>query len=123
MKRKLKLVAIYCVLLLPTALAGFHFGFSKGMERARIEEFGTYRASLSHCHDFPEARNVPLEDFLKARYYYLANNIPEDWLGSPVDYGPVNFQRLVIGKGTSPEREYQLFKQKNVRFQAAVTQP
>jgi hypothetical protein len=53
-----------------------------------------------------------LKDFVKAHYYRLANQIPEDWVGTPSNYGPVstNISPLTAFKGPSNAQwEYQEF--------------
>ena len=53
-----------------------------------------------------------LKEFVKARYYYLANKIPKSWVGRPYDYGAVstNVIHLTGFKGrTSGQEEYRLF--------------
>jgi hypothetical protein len=49
---------------------------------------------------------------IKAHYYRLANQIPESWVGTPSNYGPVstNISRLTTFKGPSNAQwEYQEF--------------
>ena len=49
---------------------------------------------------------------MKARYYYLANRIPSNWVVYR-DYGQVstNISPLIIGKGpTTAEDEYRAYK-------------
>lgn len=52
-------------------------------------------------------------EFMKGRYYFLANKVSAGWLGSPYDYGAVstNVGCFAVGKGgTSAGWEYQQFK-------------
>ncbi len=56
-----------------------------------------------------------LEEYVKARYYYLANRIPKSGLGNPHDYGAVstNIQHLAVFKGpSSGQAEYLEYLQK-----------
>jgi hypothetical protein len=98
-------------------LIGGFVGYNKGRNAVLIDDFQTYNADLVSYSAFPEARKVGLNDFLKARYYYFANQIPESSLVEPYDFGSVDFRGLTIGKGpTSPQHEYELFKDKKVSF-------
>jgi hypothetical protein len=131
MKRKLKFIVIYCVLLLPAFVAGaiwgITWGIGEGELRARVENYKIYNVALSHYYDRPEARGIELKDYLKARYYYFASQLSENWLAQTADdYGPPGpTAYLPIDKcceGT-PQEYYQLFKQKKVRFSTPTTQP
>ena len=100
------------VILLSATIAAFAGGYSRGRNAVLIAEFKVYYGNLV-------ARTVPadspLADFLKARYYYLANRIPNRELPLPVrDFGPVTndlARALAIGKGpTRADAEYQSYR-------------
>lgn len=113
MKSPIIVIAISGVAMVTGGLVGYN----KGRNAVLTDDFQTYNADLVSYYAFPEARKVELQDFLKARYYYFANQIPEASLGEPYDFGSVDFRGLTIGKGpTSPQHEYQLFKDKKVLF-------
>lgn len=117
MKHRLVLGVVYIVSVLAAAVGGLIIGFRQGGQAVRIENWKIYDAAMTSYDNDSEARSIGLRDYLKARYYYSANNIPESWLGSPRDHGPVDFSPLPIGKGpTSPREEYRLFKAKDVQF-------
>lgn len=123
-KHRLALGTLFVVSVLASAAGGMVIGFIQGRQSARIEDWKVYSAAIAIYDESPRARTIELRDFLKARYYHAANNIPENWLGSPPDYGPVDFGLLPIGKGpTSPREEYRLFKAKKVRFTVPAAQP
>jgi hypothetical protein len=93
--------------------------YNKGRDDVWISEFKLYDANLIKIQHFET--NIPpeLKEYMKGRYYYLANKIPNNWLGNPYDYGEVNSNviHLVIGKGDiGPRYEYEIFKQKKVTF-------
>lgn len=93
--------------------------YIRGRNDVWVAEFKTYQGDLVVVNYLDDRHSDDLKEFMKGRYYYLANKIPNSWLGSPYDYGTVstNIAHLGIGKGpTSPQHEYELFKQKNVIF-------
>ena len=93
--------------------------YLKGRNDVWISEFKIYDGNLINIQNFETNTPPEVKEFMKARYYYLANKIPESWLGSPYDYGQVstNIQHLVSGKGdTGPRYEYQVFKSKPLIF-------
>jgi hypothetical protein len=113
MKRLIATIAISCVAMLVGGLVGYF----EGKNDVLTDDFQTYNADLVSYYAFPEAHKVELKDFLMARYYYFANRIPENRLREPYDFGSVDFRGLTIGNGpTSPQNEYQLFKDKKVTF-------
>ena len=117
MKHRLVFGVVYIVSVLAAAVGGLIIGFRQGGQAVRIENWTLYDAAMISYDNYPEARSIGLRDYLKARYYYSANNIPESWLGSPRDYGPVDFSWLPMGKGpTSPREEYRLFKARSVQL-------
>ena len=120
MTRKSILTVVYPVLLVAVALLAYR----RGRNDVWVAEFKVYQGNLIGVISFPTQHSGDLKEFLKGRYYYLGNRVPEGWLGSPYDYGSVstNISDLAIGKGdTSSRHEYQLFKSKNVVFQEPKT--
>lgn len=90
-------------------------GYLKGQEDTLTAELKVYYGNLV-------AANVPadsaLVDFLKARYYYLANRIPDNRRPYPArDFGPITnmiAKTLAIGKGpTGADAEYKVYSNWN----------
>lgn len=116
MKKRILMVALFCI----AVLSAFIAGYLKGRQNAFLEDFKTYSADLVIYSDLSTNAKVGIKEFLKARYYYTANKLPDGWLGVPYDYGSVDFSNLTIGKGpTTPRQEYQTFKEKKVSFRDA----
>jgi hypothetical protein len=116
----MKTRAVTICISLATLFLGFISGYRRGKEDVTAEEFHTYDADLIVYTGFKEYRELPLKEFLKARYYYFANRIPSSSLKSAYDYGSVDFKGLSIGAGpTSPIHEYQMFKLKHITFKKA----
>ncbi len=115
MKLKVGMGFLFCTILLAVAAVAY----IKGRNDVWIAEYKTYDANLIGLNNFETNHPPELKEFMKARYYYLANKIPRTWLGSPFDYGPVstNVAHLAIGKGpTTAKHEYELFKEQKVNF-------
>jgi hypothetical protein len=93
-----------------------------GRNSVLIGEFKTCGGNLTYLTHFNKgAPSEELKDFMKARYYYLANRIPRCYLeGAAIDYGQVSTNTnagVSIGKGpTTGQEEYRLFKEKGVRL-------
>ena len=109
---------VFCLLLVLTAIGGYW----RGRRDVRIEDFKVYRGDLIAVTSFET--NVPpeLTDFLKGRYYYVANRLSKSRLGNPYDYGEIgtNRARLAIGKGpTSAQAEYRRFKERGISLRTA----
>jgi hypothetical protein len=122
--QQMKKNAFIILALCATAIISGVTGYLKGRQSAFLEDFKTYSADLISLNGFPENQKLELRDFLKARYYYIANKMPESYLGVPYDYGNVDFHGLTIGKGpTAPKHEYQLFKARKVQFREPKAQP
>jgi hypothetical protein len=112
----LKKLAFLAILVLPALLVGYLLGQIHGRRAVLIAEFKQYsgnmltltlRLTQSETNHPPE-----LKDFVKAHYYWLANRIPENWVGTPSNYGPVstNISPLTAFKGPSNAQwEYQEF--------------
>jgi hypothetical protein len=118
MNKKSILIALYPALLVAVALLAYR----QGRNDVWISEFKVYQGNLIGVTSFHTQHSADLKEFLKGRYYYLGNRIPESWLGSPYDYGTVstNVSDLAVGKGDTGARyEYQLFKSKHVLFREA----
>jgi len=112
---------IFPIIYLVGILAVAVISYLKGRNDVWVAEFKTYDGDLITLNLYEGRHSDDLREFMKGRYYYLANKIPESWLGSPYDYGVVstNVAHLGIGKGpTSPQNEYELFKQKKVKFRS-----
>ena len=93
--------------------------YMKGRNDVWIAEYKIYEANLLQLKFFETNHPAELTEFMKGRYYFLANKIPRSWLGSPYDFGPVstNVAHLGVGKGpTNPQHEYELFKEQKVNF-------
>ena len=98
------------ILALSALLAGYLLGQFHGRRAARISEFKQYSLNLLTLTQWETAYPPELKDFIKAHYYRLANQIPEDWAGTPSNYGPVstNVSQLTVFKGPSnAQSEYQ----------------
>lgn len=76
-----------------------------------LEEFKVYSGNLVALES--EKKSKDLEEYLKGRYYYLANRLSMDFVKGARDYGPVDtnvFKTLAVGKGpTSVTEEYRMF--------------
>lgn len=113
MKIRILIALLLCVVLL-TVIMG---SYVKGRSDVWNMEYKTYEENLITLKYFETNKSPELSDFMKARYYYLANKLSRSLLGSPYDFGPVgtNAAHLGIGKGpTTPLHEYELFKKKNI---------
>jgi len=66
-------------------------------------EYKECQAHLTELTYWETNQPAELKDYIKARYYYLANRIPKDWVGTPHDYGPIetNIQHIAVFKGPS----------------------
>jgi hypothetical protein len=87
------------------------YAYRRGRRDVLISDFKTYSANTVAL-KFSNNYSADLKDFLKGRYYFCANRVPNDILkGSEHDYGPASTNSsLVIGKGpTTPQWEYQVF--------------
>ena len=89
-----------------------------------IDEFKTYHANLVALELRANDRGTEeVKEFVKARYYYLGNRIPRNWLPlTNLDHGPVSTNALAdltVGKGpTTASEEYRKFKESIQRLQA-----
>ena len=113
--KKLLIRVLYCVIVLAVGI----LAYKQGRDDVWVAEFKIYNGNLVGIDSDNIQYSDDLKEFLKGRYYYLANKIPNGWLGSPFDYGAVGskIKHLAVGKGpTSAQYEYQLFKEKKVLF-------
>jgi hypothetical protein len=108
-------------LVIPLALLicviGSLAGYRKGRRDVWIEQFKVYSGILIDVTNFRTNASPELIEFLKARYYYVANKLPENWIGTPYDYGDINTNLLQfsIGKGpTTATEEYRHFKDRGI---------
>lgn len=95
-----------------SAIAGAYFW---GQEAVWKAEFKTCRAHLQTLTQWETNRPPELREYLKARYYHSANRVPKDFVGQPVDYGPVgtNVATLAVFKGpSSGQTEYANYLQR-----------
>ena len=118
MKKQGILVPIFFVILVLVA-AGAYW---RGRRDVWIWEYKVYQANLLILTEWHTNEPPILEEFIKGRYYYLANKIPKNWLGTPYDYGSVstNVAFLGVGKGdTSAGNEYRIFKERGVPLRPA----
>jgi hypothetical protein len=108
----IKKTASTAIVVLPALLAGYLLGQIHGGRAARIAEFKQYSLNMLTLTQWETNHPPELKDFIKAHYYRLANQIPEDWVGTPSNYGPVstNISPLTAFKGPSnAQLEYQEF--------------
>ena len=108
----IKKIASTAILVLPALLAGYLLGQIHGRRAAQITEFKQYSGNMLTLTHWETNHPPELKDFVKAHYYRLANQIPEDWVGIPSNYGPVstNISPLTAFKGPSnAQSEYQDF--------------
>jgi hypothetical protein len=100
--------------LLVVLAVGFG-AYHMGQRDVWLSEFKTYDGNLVYVNYLHTNYSPELKEFLKARYYYLANRIPKSWLVGSHDYGPVatNVSALTVGKGpTTSAVEYPKFKER-----------
>ena len=94
------------------AIAMIVVAYIKGRNDVLISEMKTYQSNLTQLENWQTNHPPELKEFMKGRYYYLANLVPKGWVPN-VDYGPVstNISHLSVGKGpTTPQEEYQKYK-------------
>lgn len=106
------------VIVAVVAIVGAYWN---GRNDVLIREFKECQGNLSTLTQWETNHPPELKEFVKARYYYLANQIPKKWVGNPHDYGEVstNVAHLAVFKGpTSGREEYRKFLE---RF--ALTKP
>ena len=85
--RKFVLVA---VLALPALIVGYVLGQIHGRRAAFISEYKHYSGRMLVLTQWETNHPPELKEFVKAHYYRLANQIPESWVGTPSNYGPVS---------------------------------
>lgn len=91
---------------------GLSWAYEKGRQACLIAEFKVYQSNLTMIG--AEQHTDELREFLKGRYYYLANRIPSDWLPiNRADFGAPQDEflgTLSLGKeAMSPQTEYKQF--------------
>jgi hypothetical protein len=105
-KKRILFLALWVGVTMAIAIVAY----LQGRKAVWISEFKTYQGNMV---TFDRRRySEDLAEFMKARYYYLANRIPSSWVAYR-DYGQVstNISLLVIGKGpTTAEEEYRAYK-------------
>jgi hypothetical protein len=108
----IKKAASIAIIIFPALLVGYLLGQIHGRRAVRIAEFKQYSGNMLTLTQWETNHPPELKDFVKAHYYRLANKIPEDWVGTPSNYGPVstNISPLTAFKGPSDAQwEYQEF--------------
>jgi hypothetical protein len=96
----------------------YTMGEKRGEHVYMRETHETYRSNLVGNKRALRSGQIRTMDFLLARYYFLANRIPENMLGPAYDFGPVNFSGLTIGSSdTSPFHEYQIFTNRHLFYE------
>lgn len=108
MKTNLTIGIVLAAIL--TAVVG-GVAYKKGLEAVILSDFKVYYGDLVALQTLKSSDAAVLGEFLKARYYYLANRLPEELLPiNAPDLGPVTNEivsSLSIGKGpTSSGIEY-----------------
>jgi hypothetical protein len=89
--------------------------YLQGRKDVWENEFIECRANLLELTQWETNQPPELKEYVKARYYYLANKISDRSFVNPCDYGPVNtnVQHLAIFKGpSSGQAEYLDFLQR-----------
>lgn len=108
MRRKTVLQILLCLM----GMAGIIGAYLKGRNDVWIGEFKQTQANMLTLTQWETNHPPELREFIKARYYYVANRTPRAWVGRPYDYGMVstNIVHLTSFKGpTSAQEEYRLF--------------
>ena len=86
--------------------------YLRGRRDVWVNEFKTCQAHMTALTYWETNQPPELREYVKARYYYLANRIPKEWLGNPKDFGDVstNVDHLATFKGpSSGHSEYRDF--------------
>ena len=119
MKTKV-IVRFLAVMIFFGAFAG---AYVKGRNDVWENEFKECQANMLMLTYWETNQPPELREYVKARYYYLANKVPKDFVGRPNDFGPVgtNVEGLAVFKGPSSGRaEYASFLQ---RFSLSKSTP
>jgi len=98
-------------------LVSITLAYWRGRKDVWTEDFKIYSGDLIVLSSFETNLPPELKEFMKGRYYYVANKLSDNWLGGSYDYGSVstNVARLAVGKGpTSAQEEYRKFKERGV---------
>jgi len=98
-------------------LAGLIFvgAFFEGRKDVWENEFKECQANMLTLTYWETNQPPKLKEYIKARYYYLANKVPKDFVGEPKDFGAVstNVADLAVFKGpSSGQAEYLNFLQR-----------
>ena len=107
------IVRLFICIIICGALIG---AYLRGRNDVWLTEFKECEANMLTITRWETNHPPELNEYVKARYYHLANKIPKSWLGNPHDYGAVstNIQHLAVFKGpSSGQAEYLEFLQKN----------
>jgi hypothetical protein len=107
----IKKIASIAILVVPALLAGYFLGQIHGRRAAFISEYKHYSGRMLALTQWETNHPPELKEFVKAHYYRLANQIPEDWVGTPSNYGRVstNIANVTIFKESNAQWEYQEF--------------
>ena len=98
------------------ALGALIIAYQRGRNDVWVTEFKVCQANMLWLTYWDTNQPPALKEYVKARYYYLANRIPKSWLGKPCDYGAVstNVADLAVFKGpSSGQSEYFDFLKRN----------
>src|SRR4051812_10887160 len=99
-------------LLVLSAIAG---AYLKGRNDVWEMEFKECQGNMMLLTYWETNQPPELKEFVKARYYYLANEVSKDFVGEPKNYGPIstNVEKLAQFKGpSSGNAEYASFLQR-----------
>jgi hypothetical protein len=119
LKRENRIIAVFLLVVVATAT----FAYLRGRRDVWLEDYKIYSGNLMVLTSFKTNAPPEIKEFLKGRYYYVANKLSANWLGEVRDYGPVstNYLNLGIGKGpTSAQEEYRNLKARNVARKATA---
>lgn len=89
--------------------------YLRGRNDVWKNEFKECRANMLMLTYWETNQPPELKEYIKARYYYLANKVPKDFIGEPRDFGAVstNVAGLAVFKGpSSGQAEYLNFLQR-----------
>lgn len=114
MYKRIAIVLFYII----TITIAVYTAYMKGRNDVWLSEYEVAKSNILLATQFYTNECSPdLRDFLKCRYYYLANKIPAGSLDGVYDYGSIstNIDYLNVGiEMTSAQREYRLFQQKQL---------
>lgn len=97
MKNRLITVLILAILV------GLTAAYLRGRRDVFVNEFKECEANMLVLSAWETNQPPELREYVKARYYYLANRIPKTYLGNPKNFGDVstNLDHIAVFKGPS----------------------